>query len=447
MSTPHEASPVQPGQLLAGGKYRVDRVLGIGGMGVVVAATNVSLGQPVAIKFMLPAALKDMESVERFLLEGRSAAQLKSEHVARILDVGTLETGAPYIVMEYLEGLTLDTFLERGNTLTIGEAVEFVIQVCEAVAEAHARGIVHRDLKPTNLFLTRAADKRPLLKVIDFGLSKTLGPNSRKITKDFSVMGTPTYMSPEQLRSTADVDTRTDIWALGVVLYELLTGHVPFQAESLAEVCSLVLGSPPRPIQEVFPAVPPELAAVISRCLQKNPGDRFATVAELAEALDPFVPIGTATAGERIRRVQTASAMPPSLTSQALVAPLAPTEGSWGTDGMLMLGPKPNYRAWIALTAVIALLGIAALVFGLRARGRGEEEAQAAAMGGVAPALPVEPPPLNADADAGAGAASATPAVEAPVASAAPPPRPRQLRPLKPHGSAVPNRDKLLENR
>lgn len=455
---------MSPGQLVAGGKYRVDRVLGIGGMGVVVAATHLHLGQAVAIKFMLPAALKDKESVERFLREARSAAQLRSEHVTRVLDVGTLETGAPYIVMEYLEGLTLDAFLEQGNSLSIGEAVEYTIQVCEAVAEAHARGIIHRDIKPTNLFLTRTADKQALVKVIDFGLSKTIGANSRKITKDFTVMGTPTYMSPEQLRSTSDVDTRTDIWALGVVLYELLSGQVPFEAESIAEVCALVLGSPPRPIEAERRDVPPGLAAVITRCLQKEPDDRFATVAELAEALDPFVPVGTAKAGERIRRVQSQSAMPPSLTSSQnlFASPARKTEASWGTDAMLHLGPKPNLRVWIALTAVVAVLGIAALVFGLRARAAAATDAPVAAASSLAlpPSLPTaDPPPSVADPAAAASAlgtvASPTDSasVAAPVASAGGPrARPRAVpmnpgnRPPRPH-STVPNRDKMLENR
>jgi eukaryotic-like serine/threonine-protein kinase len=458
MSPADADSPVQPGQLLAGGKYRVEHVLGIGGMGVVVAATHLQLGQPVAIKFMLPAALKDKESVERFVREARSAAQLKSEHVARVLDVGTLETGAPYIVMEYLEGITLDRFLDEGNTLSIGEAVEFTIQVCEAVAEAHVRGIVHRDLKPTNLFMTKGADKRPLIKVIDFGLSKTLGANSRKITRDFSIMGTPTYMSPEQLRSTSDVDTRTDIWALGVVLYELLTGHVPFHADAVAEVCALVLASPPRPIHEVHRDVPPELAAVIMRCLEKEPNHRFATVAELAEALNPFVPAGTGNAGDRIRRVQTDSVMAPRYGSQPLPdGPGRKTQASWGTDAMMMAGSKPNHLLWIAVTIVIAALGIGALVFGLRMRAATEAQSTNAAV--TPPELPVEaPPPSTADPGPAPGT-SAAPDHAGPVATTpARPGAPRSgtggARPAatanasaKARSGAPSNRDKLLETR
>jgi serine/threonine-protein kinase len=273
-------------------------------------------------------------------------------------------------------------------------------------------------------------------------------------------------MSPEQLRSTSNVDTRTDIWALGVVLYELITGQVPFEAESIAEVCALVLGAPPRPIEELHRDVPPGLAAVIARCLQKDPDQRFATVAELAEALDPFVPTGTAKAGERIRRVQTQSAMPAALSSSQnlFASPARKTEGSWGTDAMLQLGPKPSLRLWIALTAVVGVLGIAALVFGLRARAaaapaHADAPAPAAATSvGQPPSLPTEPPPPITDPAASAPGAPSTvtaPAesatVPGPLATAVPHARPHALpgpaaRPPRPHAT-VPNRDKMLENR
>jgi serine/threonine-protein kinase len=356
--------PVSPGQLIAE-KYRVEHVLGVGGMGVVVAATHLHLHQPVAIKFMLPEAAADPESVARFLREARNAVQLKSEHVARVLDVATLENGSPFIVMEFLDGMTADELLESGHVLTIGEAVEYTIQVCEAVAEAHARGIIHRDLKLANLFMTSSADKRALVKVIDFGLSRPVDRDSKRITKDMALMGTPAYMSPEQLRSADDIDTRADLWALGVVLFELLTGQVPFTGATSPEVCSQVLTGAPLDPRRIRPEIPDRLAAIIARCLQKDRELRYATVTELAEALDPFVPEGGTRAGDRIRRVQSENVMAPSFKSSGYQEiPSKRTGLSWGADGML--GPKPSYRGWIILTVIVTVLAIGALTVAIR---------------------------------------------------------------------------------
>jgi len=438
--------------MLAGGKYRVDAVLGVGGMGVVVAATHLALKQIVAIKFMLPKALEDRDAVERFLLEGRSAAQLKSEHVARVLDTGTLESGAPYIVMEFLEGITLDQYLEQGNVPSVGEAVEYVVQACEAVAEAHTRGIIHRDLKLTNLFLTKTADQRPRVKIIDFGLSKSLSTDAKRITKDFSLMGTPAYMSPEQLRGD-EVDTRSDLWSLGVCLYELLTVTPPFQAESVAEVCAAVLQATPPAIRELRPEVPEALAHVVMRCLSKEPGGRYPTVAELAEALDPFVPDGTTRAGDRIRRVQSADVSGPILVPVPIEPAGRGTASSWGADG-LMVAPRSTHRGWYAATAVIAVLAVVVLVLGLRARGASAPAQAAQAAPGPAeppPAAVTAPPEVKPNEPASASASAPAPAlasaprpVQKPAGakrSPSPPPTP-----AAPRGSA-PNRDKLLESR
>jgi serine/threonine-protein kinase len=193
--------PVAQGDVLAG-KYRVDHVLGVGGMGVVVSATHLQLDQRVALKFMLPVGLAHPALVERFAREARAAARLKSDHVARVLDVGTLDSGSPYMVMEYLEGSDLGSVVAERGPMPVHMAVDCVLQACDAVAEAHAIGIIHRDLKPRNLFLTGRNDGRALVKVLDFGISKhKTGASDLSLTRTTEIIGSPNYMSPEQLRS------------------------------------------------------------------------------------------------------------------------------------------------------------------------------------------------------------------------------------------------------
>jgi eukaryotic-like serine/threonine-protein kinase len=211
----NSAAGVREGDILAG-KYRVERVLGIGGMGVVVAAHHLQLDEKVALKFLLPEALGNSEAVARFAREARAAVKIKSEHVARVIDVGTLPNGAPYMVMEYLDGGDLAAWLQERGPLPIEQAVEFVLQACVAVADAHALGIIHRDLKPANLFCVRRSDGQLSIKVLDFGISKMTpfgGSGPSAMTHTSALMGSPLYMSPEQMRSAKDTNPRTDIWA------------------------------------------------------------------------------------------------------------------------------------------------------------------------------------------------------------------------------------------
>ncbi|HMG52350.1 MAG TPA: serine/threonine-protein kinase, partial [Kofleriaceae bacterium] len=217
---------VEPGAVLAG-RYRVDRVVGRGGMGIVVQAVHIELQQHVAIKLLLPEAIHHRDVVQRFLREAQVVGRLRSEHVARVTDLGILDGGAPFMVLEYLEGADLSRFSR--SQLTIGEIIDLVLQACEALAEAHSLGIVHRDIKLANLFVTQRADRTRLLKVLDFGTSKSAlaGP----LTAVGAVLGTPAYMSPEQIRSSRSVDLRSDIWSLGVVLYRLLQGAPPFEGD------------------------------------------------------------------------------------------------------------------------------------------------------------------------------------------------------------------------
>src|SRR5579859_282114 len=247
------------------GKYRVERVLGVGGMGAVVAARHLKLDHMVAIKVLLPEVLDDEEIVARFEREGRASAQITSDHIARVTDVGVLDGGAPFMVMEYLAGEDLGVILRREGTLSVEQAVELAIQACDVLSEAHALGIVHRDLKPANLFCV-ARGERFSIKVLDFGISKVMNEH---MTNVHGLIGSPAYMSPEQIRAPHTVDGRADIWALGVVLFEALTGRVPFDARTIPAMLTSIALQPTPSIRRARPDVPPGLEAVIQKCLEK----------------------------------------------------------------------------------------------------------------------------------------------------------------------------------
>jgi serine/threonine protein kinase len=353
LSSP-DIPPVQEGEILDG-KYRVDKVLGVGGMGIVVAATHVQLNTRVAIKFLLPAAMGNAQIIERFAREARAAVQIQSEHVARVTDVGSLPTGSPYMVMEYLEGNDLAHAVEREGAMPVERAVGYVLQACEAIAEAHALGIVHRDLKPANLFLARRAGRDPIVKVLDFGISKTNETGSG-LTQTSSVMGSPFYMSPEQMMSSKDVDSRADIWALGIILYELLSGQPPFSGETMAEVVFQVTQRDAPPLSQRRPDVPEGVVAVVSRCLIRDPRQRYENVARLAAALVPFGPPRSEISLERISRVLGASVPPPrDETVEGKSQPMRATSSTWARpqDGQ----PRPaKARMVVASLAASAVL-------------------------------------------------------------------------------------------
>jgi serine/threonine-protein kinase len=300
------------GDVLAG-KFRIERVLGVGGMGMVVSAMHLHLDERVAIKFLLPDALANAEAVARFGREARAAVKIKSEHVARVIDVGALETGAPYMVMELLRGRDLSVLLRDSGALPVNVAVQYVLQACEALAEAHAIGIVHRDLKPANLFLTARADGSPCIKVLDFGISKVTNVSGSGsdmgMTRTQSIMGSPLYMSPEQMASAKDVDQRADVWAVGCVLYELITGRVPFEAETMPQLCTLILHQEPPHPRSVRADVPDGVAEAILRCLRKDRSQRYPNVAALAMDLAGFSPDAGPRSAERISRVLSSSGM------------------------------------------------------------------------------------------------------------------------------------------
>jgi serine/threonine-protein kinase len=370
---------------LLAGKYRLSRVIGQGGMGVVVAATHAQLDERVAIKLLLPEALQNAETVARFQREARSAVRIKSEHVARVIDVGNVDyaaaqlqaelgvplaPGAPFMVMEYLEGQDLSGVLRASGPLSVTDAVAYVAQAIEAIAEAHSLGIVHRDLKPSNLFLTRRPDGTPMIKVLDFGISKAQGPNMTDggMTTTSAVLGSPMYMAPEQMIASREVDGRTDVWSLGVVLYQLLTGRGPFNGTTMTELCARILQEPHAPIRASRPDVPFELESVVARCLEKDRVRRFASVADLAEAIAPFGGQGAAMSAERARRLiprtERASAIP-QLPQQAqplpatmVAMPYAATNPSWSATR----GSTSGSGVWLALALGAAGIFVAAAV-------------------------------------------------------------------------------------
>ncbi len=320
---PQELAGVREGEVLAG-KYCVERILGVGGMGIIVAARHVQLDEKVALKFLRPEALADADAVERFAREARAAVKIKSEHVARVIDVGTLPNGAPYMVMEHLDGEDLAAWLKERGALPVEQALEFVLQACVAVADAHALGIVHRDLKPANLFCIRRSDGQLSIKVLDFGISKlterTTTAQRMAFTKTTALMGSPLYMSPEQMRSSKDVDAQTDIWALGVILFELMTGRPPFQADSVTELAIKVNSEPTPAIRTLRPDVTNGLEAVVFKCLEKDRRQRYGNVAELALALLPFAPRRAKASVEQISGIIQAA----GLSASALAVPRSP---------------------------------------------------------------------------------------------------------------------------
>jgi serine/threonine protein kinase len=327
------------GSMIAG-RYRVERPIGEGAMGSVALARHVSLDETVAIKFLRPELRRDPVATARLAREAKALARIKSDHVARVLDVGVTLSVGPYMVMEYLEGADLGQVLETEGPLTVSRAVECVLQVCEALTVAHTAGIVHRDIKPQNLFLARHG-RFETLKVLDFGIADDTpmaktegvdaqagadaslaeppsspdpffsseplssrepaaeggapGPLSRP-RSTASVFGTPSYMAPERVHNDPEADHRSDIWSVGVVLHELVTGRAIFDADTITETCARIVSDEPIALERDDAVLPSSLRAIIARCLERDPVRRYQSVEELAAALAPL-----ATMQERFR--------------------------------------------------------------------------------------------------------------------------------------------------
>ena len=443
---------VKPGDVLAG-KYRVERVLGSGGMGYVVAARHLQLDQLVAMKFLRRngAGLDETEATGRFLREAKAVVRLRDEHVAKVFDVGTLETGEPYIVMEYLDGCDLAALAKQRGQIPVSEAVEYVMQACEALAEAHSIGIVHRDVKLANLFLTRGHAGSPLVKVLDFGISKVNpfgeAAAEHEMTRTSSMLGSPRFMSPEQMRDPRKVDPRSDLWSLGVVLYRLVAGKPPFEAETLGRLLSMVMHESPDPIGASRNDLPAGFAEVVHHCLEKDPSARFSNVAELAYALAPYAvdPVRARGVADRVAQTLSVAQMPRTLeiaavsstgphtvttmSGRASSPPGASDTGTaapWaGTQGGRRLDPMRAGLIWAAV-ALLAML-VAVVVFVKVRRDHAEAAALALRPSVVAGAVPPEtdpaslgtPPPVGATMQA---LPSALVAITDPTASAPKPP-------------------------
>jgi len=344
------------GDLLAG-KYRIIRTLGEGGMGIVYEAFHTRLRQKVAIKVLKPHVLAHPELAARFEREARAAATLESPHVAKVIDVDTSPEGLPYMVIEFLEGNDLGEELTRRGRFPVQEAVAFVMEACVPIAQAHAMGIVHRDLKPSNLFLAKKGSER-VLKLLDFGISKILSDDEQKNTSSLTTLGTPHYMSPEHVRSAADVDRRSDIWSLGVILYELLTGTEPYRGDP-ARVIAAIVSEPVPPPRTRREDIPEELERVIMRALEKDPRKRFPDVRALSVALAPFAPeheLVAVTAGQELPAGR--SFFPPKHRDVPSTKPPPARE----VDTLGGVAARPRAARWLLPIGSVLVVGTAVVI-------------------------------------------------------------------------------------
>jgi eukaryotic-like serine/threonine-protein kinase len=340
--------PIAQGEIV-GDRYRIERIVAEGGMGVIVAAKHLELEETVAIKFLRPEYATKPEIVGRFAREAKATARIKSLHTATILDVGISRERGPYIVMEYLEGEDLESVIQADGRMPYARAAELVMQAGEAIGTAHAAGIIHRDIKPANLFLVKSDQSVPIIKVLDFGVSKTaltgnMFGGAISLVTTQSLLGSPIYMAPEQVRGNFSGDYRTDVWSLGAVLYELITGETAFTGETVTDICLAVVEETPVPITRRAPDAPAELDAVVMRCLEKDPARRFPNIAELVIALAPFAPKRARMSVDRVIAVSKAAGILPSdyVTPPSILPPPPSSNSSMAIDSTI---PPPKQKS------------------------------------------------------------------------------------------------------
>ena len=496
-----------PGDLVAG-KYRIVRAIGRGGMGVVFAATHELLHQTVALKLLLPDVAAHPDAVSRFLNEARSAARIRSEHVATVMDVGLLDGGMAYLVMEYLEGGDLEALLLQNGALSLEEVAHCMLETLEGVAQAHALGIVHRDLKPSNLFRAVRPDGSVSIKVLDFGISKAPREDDGTATATHAMLGSPLFMSPEQVRSAKTVDARSDLWSLGVIMYRLLTGQPPFTGSNMGEVLAAILTEPHKPIAELRPDVPHAFAKIVDRCLERDRERRYANAAELAIALEPFAgartdsvaricrvlgmraqksdatapgavmstqlaPEGTAiVAGSTVLAPQTVALpetpWPASAQASGVATPetmLGPSSGPWSATGDGKAASSRRRLRAAAVGVALVLAGAGALALALRGHSPSSMPTSVSAPAAteapvtaaadlatpairLAPTAVLAPLPTASSVESPAAASSSPAASHAPSTATAPPVRPAPAASAlpRPHASAASARPIAVDN-
>jgi serine/threonine protein kinase len=436
-----------------GGKYEIERALGEGGMCVVMAAKHLQLEERVAIKLLRPEFGENEEVIERFMREGRAAIRIRNDHVVRVHDVDVLPSGTPYLVMEHLEGSDLDALILAHGPSPVALAVDYVLQAAEAIAEAHSLEIVHRDLKPANLFLTKRADGSPWIKVLDFGISRmapqNAAPREVRLTGRMAVMGSPNYMSPEQLRSTRDVDHRTDIWALGTILHELISGKPAFDGPSVTAVCAKIMDAVPASLIALRPEVPPGLAAIVLRCLKKRAEERFASMGELAVALADFASPAGKTSAQHIVGILSEGQRPAGgILVRDQARPWGSTDSAWER----IPKQRSGFGVGLVLAALLLVGGVGSAVY-VHSASNPAPAVVAGAASIASATSATNASNATTDDDAGAAAASASAAGKlAPSSAARAPmvksrPRPAAPAPATPPSAPAPNTNLLFDER
>jgi serine/threonine-protein kinase len=345
--------------LLLLGRYRIVRKLGEGGMGAVYEGHHELIGKRIAIKCLHPQFVSNREVVERFYREANAATAVGNEHIIEVTDLGTFDDGAPFIVMEYLDGIEFAKLIQKEGALSIARLVHIVTQVCSALSAAHARGIVHRDMKPENIYLVRRGDDVDFVKVLDFGISKVRESNDALgagLTKTGAAMGTPYYMSPEQAQAARDLDHRADIYAVGVIMYEALTGHLPFDADSYPALLLKIMSERPAPLRVFRNDVPDSMEQIVLKAMARDRAERFQTIESLAAALHPFRTMNTLPPGSTVpRSAATASPQTTPFVSTSHV-PAVPSTDPPAT----IPGGKKHMGLLVTAAGAVLLIGVVA---------------------------------------------------------------------------------------